>query len=74
MASMGRVLVVWYKTSTHASRKCSPFKAVYRRDPPPLFRFEKGSTSVFFLEEQLMESDAILDELKFHLLAAHNSM
>lgn len=60
----------WYNTSKHSSTQYTPYKIVYGRDPPTLFRYEKGSTAVLTLEEQLIDRDATLDDLKFHLLAA----
>lgn len=64
----------WYNTSWHSSINSTPFKAVYGRDPPPLYRCERGSTAVSTLEEQLLDRDLILDELKFYLLQAQHSM
>lgn len=37
-------------------------------------RFEKGSPVVPTLEDQLVERDAILDDLKYNLLKAENNM
>lgn len=59
-----------YNTAHHSVIGCSPFKAVYGRDPPSLVKYEKGGTVVQSLEDQLMERDAILDDLKAHLLRA----
>ena len=64
----------WYNTTFHASTKMTPFKAVYGRDPPPLFRFGVQSTTVASLEQQLHERDVILEELKEHLSRAQAKM
>ena len=64
----------WYNTSHHNSISCTPFKALYGRDPPTLICFEQGSTANSSLEEQLQERDAILDDLKAHLLRAQQIM
>lgn len=64
----------WYNTSKHSSTQYTPYKIVYGRDPPTLFKYEQGSTSVLSLAEQLMDRDATLDDLKFHLLKAQHSM
>ncbi|KAJ9542106.1 hypothetical protein OSB04_028612 [Centaurea solstitialis] len=64
----------WYNTSYHTSSKCTPFKALYGRDPPRLLRFQVGSTGVSSVEEQLLERDAMLDELKGYLLRAQQHM
>ena len=60
----------WYNTSFHTATNYTPFKAVYGRDPPHLIRFSAGYTTVSSVETQLQERDAILDELKFHLVQA----
>lgn len=52
----------------------TPFKAVYGRDSPPLLRHGVGVTANFSIEQQLQERDAILDELKSHLLRAQAKM
>ncbi|KAL4591834.1 hypothetical protein LXL04_004807 [Taraxacum kok-saghyz] len=64
----------WYNTSHHVTIKCTPFKALYGRDPPGVTRYEKGQTAVASLEDQLVERDAILDELKFNILRAQQRM
>ncbi|EXB28923.1 Cleavage stimulation factor subunit 1 [Morus notabilis] len=52
----------------------TPFRALYGRDPPKLLRFELGSTANSLLEEQWQARDAILEELRGHLLQAQHSM
>lgn len=44
----------WYNTSFHTSTHTTPFKVVYGRDPPPLVRFEYGSTSDLQRAQQCM--------------------
>lgn len=61
-------LEFWYNTSFQLSIKCSSFKVVYGRDPPTLIHFEKGSTAMVILEEQVIEHDAILDDIKASLI------
>lgn len=64
----------WHNTSYHVSTKCTPFKALYGRDPPRLVKVQQGSTGVSSLEERLLERDAILDELRGYLLQAQQHM
>lgn len=64
----------WYNTSTHASTKYSPFEIVYGRPPPHLVRFTSGETVVASLEDQLLERDAMLDDLKAHLILSQQRM
>ncbi|KAL8103703.1 hypothetical protein AgCh_028050 [Apium graveolens] len=64
----------WYNTSTHASTKYSPFEIVYGRAPPQLIRFSNNNTAVATLEEQLLERDAVLEDLKVNLLKSQQRM
>lgn len=63
-----------YNTSFHVAAQFTPFRILYGRDPPPLIRFEKGTTTISSLEQQMLERDKILEELKVHLLRAQQQM
>jgi len=52
----------------------TPFQVVYGREPPPLLRFEKGVAPATLVEQQLLERDLVLDELKAQLLRAQELM
>lgn len=64
----------WYNTSFHTSTRMTPFQVVYGRAPPPLLRYGVGASPVESVERQLMNRDAMLDLLKFHLLRAQQKM
>lgn len=63
-----------HNTSYHTNSKITPFKALYGRDTPQVVKVQQGQTEVSAVEEQLMERDAILDDLKGHLLQAQQRM
>ena len=64
----------WYNTTHHSTIGCTPFKVLYGRDPPALLRTTPGTTTVSLVEHQLMERDAMLDDLRMHLLGAQQRM
>ena len=64
----------WYNTSPHASTHCTPFRALYGRDPPRLIRYERGTATVSAVDQQLEDRDAILDDLRMHLLRSQQKM
>lgn len=64
----------WYNTTFHASTGMTPFKALYGREPPPLVRYDIGTTPVLELDEQLAARDEILQVLKHNLERAGNRM
>lgn len=51
-----------------------PFRVVYGRDPPPLIHFWTHKAGASVIEQQLMDKDAILEELKAHLSQAQAKM
>ena len=65
---------LWYNTSYHTASRLTPFQVVYGREPLALLRFERGSTLVSTVEQQLIERDQILEELKTQLLRAQEVM
>lgn len=64
----------WYNTSFHSSTRCTPFRALYGRDPPPLIQYEQGAASVSLVEQLMEDRDAILDDLRMQLLRAQQRM
>lgn len=60
---------IWY-----TSLKATPFKVVYGHDPPALIKYEAGSTQNYDLELMLKERDAMLEEIKGHLVHAQQLM
>ena len=64
----------WYNTSFHGATKCTPFEVVYGCPPPSLTRFIPGETMVEAVEQDLMNRDEALSQLKFHLERAQDVM
>jgi hypothetical protein len=52
----------------------TPFRALYGRDPPALIRYEPQVSDPPALQEELMERDKILQQLKTHLERAQQYM
>ena len=63
-----------YNIASHSAINMSPFQALYGRPPPSLVRFESHTASMDSLESLLWLLDAVLDELKFHLIRAQHRM
>ncbi|KAF8393178.1 hypothetical protein HHK36_021419 [Tetracentron sinense] len=64
----------WYNTSSHSSTRCTPFRALYGRDSPHLIHYEQGTASVSLVDQLLADRNAILDDLRMHLLRAQQRM
>ncbi|KAL1206997.1 hypothetical protein V5N11_029812 [Cardamine amara subsp. amara] len=65
---------LWYNCSYHTAIRTTPFKIVYGRDPPPLLRYESGSTHNFELEKELLARDEALQVIKHNLIKAQQLM
>lgn len=52
----------------------SPFKALYGRDPPTLFKLKDETSSVEEVNEQIRDRNAVIEELKEHLTKAQETM
>ena len=64
----------WYNTSYHDSIRMSPFQALYNQTPPVVPAYEHHSTAVAALEDELLQRDVILKDLKDILRISQNRM
>ena len=64
----------WYNTSFHTAAQTAPFCIVYGHDPPTLLSYEAGSSVFSAVDQQLLERDAILVELRQQLHRAQQCM
>ncbi|MCI41007.1 hypothetical protein A2U01_0062240, partial [Trifolium medium] len=64
----------WYNTEFQTSIEMTPFKALYGREPPYLTKYEVQATDPPTLQEELMEKDRILQQLKINLERAQQYM
>jgi hypothetical protein len=63
-----------YNSSYQSALKCSPFKVVYGRDPPPMVSYPPGNSKVAAIDVQLQDRDAFLEEIKARLVQAQVTM
>ena len=64
----------WYNTTYHASTGKTPFEVVYGRLPPRLTRWVQGETRVASVQQDLMDRDEALKQLKIQLVKAQERM
>ena len=64
----------WFNTNYNRSTGMSPFRALYGRDPPTLFRFQEPLSAVDAVVSLMEERNGILDELKRNLEKAQQVM
>jgi hypothetical protein len=63
-----------YNSSYQTAIKCSPFRVVYGRDPPPLLPYQSGKARVDAVDGQLRDRDEFLAEIKERLVQAQVTM
>lgn len=64
----------WYNTAFHTTAGMTPFKIVYGRDPPALLRYSPTSTDPKDIQQQLLDRDELLVQLKRNLAHAQARM
>ncbi|PNY14541.1 hypothetical protein L195_g011223 [Trifolium pratense] len=64
----------WYNTTFQTSIGMTPFKALYGREPPSLTKYEAHADDSPTIQEELMERDKILQQLKTNLDRAQQYM
>lgn len=57
----------WFNSTYNESIQMAHFKALFGRDPPMIVKYQPESTRVQQADHMLIESDAILEELKVNL-------
>lgn len=63
-----------YNSSYQTSLKCSPFQVVYGRPPPTLQSYYSGSAKVAAVDQQLIDRDVFLSEIRERLVQAQVTM
>ena len=63
-----------YNTSWHSTIKRTPFEVVYGREPPSLLTYILGTAKVAAVEQELLQRDQVLQELKQHIKTSQNRM
>ena len=63
-----------YNTSHHSALQSTPFRVVYGRDPPALMSYAPGLARVAAVDQQLMQRDEFLAEVRERLLQAQDYM
>ncbi|XP_077219675.1 uncharacterized protein LOC143853852 [Tasmannia lanceolata] len=63
-----------YNTSFHTAIKMTPYEAVYGRPPRALPTYIMGSSKIEAADEELMQRDTILSQLKTNLLQTQSRM
>jgi len=58
---------LWYNTTFHVSIRMTPFETVYGKKPPSLVRVLQEQTRVEVVDDELMDRDEALRQLKHHL-------
>jgi hypothetical protein len=57
-----------YNSSYQSALRTTPFNVVYGRDPPPLIKYEAGSSCVVAVDAQLRDRDEFLQEIRERLM------
>uniref|UniRef100_A0A2N9H589 Tf2-1-like SH3-like domain-containing protein n=1 Tax=Fagus sylvatica TaxID=28930 RepID=A0A2N9H589_FAGSY len=63
-----------YNTSWHSTIKRTPFEVVYGREPPSLLTYISGTAKVVVVEQELLQRDQVLQELKQNIKTSQNRM
>ncbi|KAJ8762901.1 hypothetical protein K2173_023030 [Erythroxylum novogranatense] len=64
----------WFNTTYSSAIGMSPFKALYGREPPTLLKYTDEGSLVEDINQQLVDRNQILEELKSNLLRAQQQM
>ena len=64
----------WYNTTYHISARMTPFQALYGRLPPPISQYKDRLSPAYEVDQQLLNRDELLRQLKANLERSVNRM
>lgn len=64
----------WYNTHYHTATKFTPYEVVYNQPPPIHLPYLPGESANQVIDRDLQRREAMITELKQHLLTAQNRM
>ena len=65
---------LWYNTTFHSSAGMTPYQALYGRPPPTIPDYLEGTTQVHDVEQNFINREELLSQLKHNLATAANRM
>ena len=60
----------WYNTEFQSVIRMTPYKAVFGKDPPQVIKYSASPSNTPLVQQQLLECDDLIAQLKLNLARA----